>query len=161
MHHDTNGDAPTRPELVAWIGDWMGRELDLRGAPVTPERPFVAYGMDSIHATMLVGDLEEHLGRRLTPTLTWDHPTVGALADYLAPAAAVAPAAADPRALLARVDELSDAAVDALLAARLPNASAHNAQAPNASMPNAPRPNVPPPNGVAGGVPLGAAASRA
>jgi acyl carrier protein len=32
---------------------------------------------------MLVGDLEEHLSRRLSPTLAWDHPTIDALATHL------------------------------------------------------------------------------
>lgn len=100
MPHDTSTPSPdaspqSQADRAAWIRDWMARELDLRGAAVADDRPFVAYGMDSIHAMMLVGDLEEMLGRRLTPTLTWDHPTVGALAAHLAPeAAAAAPVAA-------------------------------------------------------------------
>lgn len=73
----------TTGELAEWIGDWMHRELELRGDRVDVERPFIGYGMDSIHATMLVGDLEERLGRRLSPTLTWDHPTISALVRHL------------------------------------------------------------------------------
>ena len=80
----------TRPELTAWIGEWMERELGVAQDQVDAARPFVGYGMDSIHATMLVGDLEELLGRRLPPTLTWDHPTVDALARHIAPDAAPA-----------------------------------------------------------------------
>ncbi len=90
-----HGSTLTRNQLAAWMGEWMERELGVAREQVDATRPFVGYGMDSIHATMLVGDLEELLGRRLPPTLTWDHPTVDALAVHLAPEAAptAAPAA--------------------------------------------------------------------
>ena len=78
--------------LVEWGRDWVGRELGIDAAAVDADKPFVLYGMDSIHATMLVGDLEELLGRRLPPTLTWDHPTLTALARHLAPARHLVPA---------------------------------------------------------------------
>ncbi|MBV9880981.1 MAG: acyl carrier protein [Gemmatirosa sp.] len=81
----------TTDELAAWMDEWMNRELELRVERVDRDRPFIGYGMDSIHATMLVGDLEERLGRRLSPTLTWDHPTIAALARHLTTASVAAP----------------------------------------------------------------------
>lgn len=108
----------TRDTLAVWIGDWLGRELKLAPDDVALDKTFVRYGMDSVHAMMLVGDLEEHLGIRLPPTLAWTYPTVEALAGHLAETRATAPAATAPAArseLLARLDDLSEDEIDQLL----------------------------------------------
>lgn len=117
----TAGDARPPAALTAWISRWVAEELGLAAAEVEPDRPFLSYGLNSIQAMMLVGDLETHLGRPLPPTLVWDHPTVAALAAHLAdqPSADIpgTPAAipADAAALLAQLDDLPDDQVDALL----------------------------------------------
>lgn len=101
--------------LAAWIGDWIRQNLTLEGE-IALDDTFVGLGLDSVHAMMLVGDLEEKLGRRLPPTLAWDHPTLGAMAEHLAAdAEPVAPAPATPDA----VDALSEAELDRLLRERL------------------------------------------
>ncbi len=72
---------------------------------------------------MMVGDLEELLGRRLSPTLAWTFPTVEAMADHLvreAPAAAAMPPSTGEDAdILAHLDELSEEEIDRLLRERL------------------------------------------
>jgi acyl carrier protein len=109
----------TMEELHEWIRGWLGRELKLAPDDIAADRTFVRYGMDSVHAMMLVGDLEEHLKRRLPPTLAWTYPTVESLATHLANTheAVVAntptPAEGD---LLSRLDELSEEEIDRLLA---------------------------------------------
>jgi len=111
------GKMASKAELTRWIGDWIVKELKLPADKLEGAKTFVRYGMDSVRAMMLVGDLEDHLGRRLPPTLAWDHPTIDALATHLAqaPAAAAAAASAGKRDVLAMVDLMSDEEVDALL----------------------------------------------
>ena len=104
--------------LAAWIRDWISRELSLDPAQITPHQQFVAFGMDSLHAMMLVGDLEEHLGRRLSPTLAWTYPTVDSMARFLAEQPAE-PAAATDAEILAKIDELSEEQVTELLQKKL------------------------------------------
>jgi len=109
-------------ELSQWIGTWISRELKLSNSQITPEKTFVRYGMDSMHAMMLVGDLEQLLARRLPPTLAWDYPTQEALAKHLAGLAEPsAPAAAttDADDILALLDHLSEEEIDRLLQQRL------------------------------------------
>ena len=77
---------------------------------------FVRFGMDSVHAMMLVGDLEEHLDRRLPPTLAWTYPTVRTLAAHLAETSPELASGDD--ALLDRLDDMSEEEIDALLAER-------------------------------------------
>ena len=109
----------TSKALDEWIRGWLGRELKLAPEDIAADKTFVRYGMDSVHAMMLVGDLEEHLKRRLPPTLAWTYPTIEALAAHLAetsePQPATAPAAAEDD-LLSRLDELSEEEIDRLLA---------------------------------------------
>lgn len=56
---------------------------------VSPEKvdihqPFAEFGLNSVEAVNLVGDLEQWLGRQLADTLAWDYPTIEALAKHLA-----------------------------------------------------------------------------
>jgi hypothetical protein len=68
--------------------------------------PFSYYGLDSIDAVELAGELEDWLGQPVSATLTFDYPTVSAVATYLAakPASAPAADAADVQALLTELD---------------------------------------------------------
>ena len=122
MEHALQSNKASKTELIDWIGAWICRELKLESGQIEPGATFVRYGMDSVHAIMLIGDLEEHLGCRLSPTLAWDHPTIEALAEHLAqdidPPARPA-LHADKEALLARLDDLSEEELDALLAEHL------------------------------------------
>ena len=74
--------------LTEWIATWLRTELGLPEGPLELTVPFTRFGMDSVHALMMTGDLEEHLGRRLSPTVTWDHPTVDSLSTHLSTTAA-------------------------------------------------------------------------
>lgn len=123
-----NGDnAPAlglnRAELAGWVAGWISRELKIDRHLIAEDSTFVQFGMDSVHAMMMVGDLEDFLGRRLSPTLTWTFPTIGAMAEHLvqeAPAAATVPASTEEDAdILAHLDELSEEEIDRLLQQRL------------------------------------------
>lgn len=108
----SNSTAP----LVAWISNWVRSELKLTDSQIATDVTFARFGMDSVHAMMMIGDLEEHLDRRLSPTLAWDHPTIDSLASHLSagqPVSAAAAAAADD--VLARIDTMSEDELDLLL----------------------------------------------
>jgi acyl carrier protein len=103
--------SPSKAELAEWISAWIVRELKLDPARLDRDATFVRYGMDSVRAMMLVGDLEDHLTRRLSPTLAWDHPTLNALAGHLAESIGTSAVGE----VLAKIDQMTDAEVDALL----------------------------------------------
>ena len=71
-------------EIEAWLVDKIATQLSVAPGFVDPERPFVEYGLDSVQAVSLAGDLETWLGRSLSPTLIWDHPSIAALSRHLA-----------------------------------------------------------------------------
>jgi hypothetical protein len=79
-----------------------------------------------VTATILVGDLEDWLDLRLSPTLIWDYSSIDAMTEYLVDEKArqkstggadqPATGPADAREMLDNLDQLSDEEVDALLA---------------------------------------------
>ena len=72
----------------AAIHQWLITRLsELRSIPpgqIDDRRPFESLGVDSLLAVQLSGELEEYLGMSLAPTLLYDHPSIGALAEHLA-----------------------------------------------------------------------------
>ncbi len=54
-----------------------------------------SYGLDSVYAFALCGDIEDELGLPVEPTAVWDFGTISALASHLADLAPVSPAGQD------------------------------------------------------------------
>ncbi len=130
MMQDLSLDLNPVDSLKSWLIDWMAREMEIDHSTVDTSRPFLSYGLESMKATMMVGDIEAKLSLRLPPTLAWDYPDIDALATHLAElltaasSASAAPLAPEARAtaspgtiesLLARLDSLGDQDVDSLL----------------------------------------------
>lgn len=59
------------------------REMRLEAGTVATDRNLAEYGLDSIAALTIAGDLEDELGVELPPTLLWDYPSIDDLAGYL------------------------------------------------------------------------------
>ncbi|MFD9165298.1 acyl carrier protein [Streptomyces sp. NPDC059558] len=80
-------DRPTAAAGSVLPHEWLYARLSLylRRAPETidPTVPFAEYGMDSVAALSLCGDLEDEFGLEVEPTLLWDHPTVASLVGHL------------------------------------------------------------------------------
>ena len=74
--------------LSARIIELLSRELKMPAADVDPQLPLMQYGLDSIAALTIAGELEDELSLELPSTLLWDRPTIDSLADYLSQALA-------------------------------------------------------------------------
>ena len=78
---------PAPPRSAAEIQAWLVQQIaDLVGAApetIDPRESFDTFGLSSREAVMLSGDLEEWLGRDLSPTLVYEHPTLAQLAQAL------------------------------------------------------------------------------
>ena len=61
----------------------LSQMLNLRHESIDASEAFSAYGMDSLKAVQISGELEEFLGRELPATLVYDYPTVNALSEFL------------------------------------------------------------------------------
>jgi len=69
------------PGLVPY--DWLLDRLSLYhnrpAGTLGPTVPLAEYGMDSVCALSLCGDLEDEFGLAVEPILIWDHPTLESL----------------------------------------------------------------------------------
>jgi len=74
---------PTAVEIERWLIGKLAEELGLKSDEIDVREPVSSYGVDSMTALTLTGDLEEWLGLTLSPTLAWDYPTVASLAEHL------------------------------------------------------------------------------
>ncbi len=71
-------------QISAWLTEQIAAQLKIPLDRVDAHQPFVDYGLDSVQAVSLTGELENWIGRSVSPTLIWDYPTIAALAGYLA-----------------------------------------------------------------------------
>ena len=76
--------SPSEAELRAWLVKAVAAALDVVGTTLDTGRPFQEYGVTSAQAVSLSGELEEWLGRDLSPALLYEHPTIDSLSAALA-----------------------------------------------------------------------------
>lgn len=67
-----------------WLVNQLAEQLSLDAKTIKVSEPLTRYGLDSIDAVTMVGDLEDWLDLELPSTLFWDHPTIEKSARYLA-----------------------------------------------------------------------------
>jgi acyl carrier protein len=70
------------------IEDWLVAQIasmqKIDPEQVDVDEPFIANGLSSSSSVALIGDLAKVLGVTLPETLTWDYPTIAALAEHVA-----------------------------------------------------------------------------
>lgn len=125
---------PQSPNALRnWLLSQLAQRLELEAADIDPEKDLSEYGLSSLEAVNLSGELENYLTRRLPPTLLWDYPSVESLVEYLSsqnslptdPQAATGGSTSfnahppinpqQAQEILENIDNLSDAQIDALL----------------------------------------------
>ena len=79
-------------EIAAWFVSRLSAELGLIPTEIDTSQPFAYYGLDSVHSIRLTTELEAWLGRKMSPTLAYDYPTIDLLSRHLAEDADDAPA---------------------------------------------------------------------
>jgi acyl carrier protein len=82
----TQQNGHTEPVSRGWLLERLSGYLLRDPVSIDPTLPLAEYGMDSVAALSLCGDLEDEFGLVVEPTLLWDYPTVDALAAHLAQA---------------------------------------------------------------------------
>jgi myxalamid-type polyketide synthase MxaE and MxaD len=75
----------TDPELIqAWLVSRLSERLGIESHEIDIREPFASYGLGSTEAVSVAGELAEWLGRKLSPALVYEYPTIEALARHLA-----------------------------------------------------------------------------
>ncbi len=81
---DTQRKIPSTKAIQDWLVTQLSRLLEVEPQDLDIREPFTNYGLRSVDAVGLSGDLEDWLDRRLSPTLAYDYPTIESLARHLA-----------------------------------------------------------------------------
>jgi acyl-CoA synthetase (AMP-forming)/AMP-acid ligase II/acyl carrier protein len=84
-------DAPAKsqqksqsPEAIAsWLISKIARQLQVLQEKIDIGQPLANYGLSSLAAVSISGELQEWLGCELSPTLLYDYPTIESLVLYL------------------------------------------------------------------------------
>ncbi|MFF7591553.1 acyl carrier protein [Kitasatospora purpeofusca] len=72
------------PEAVrAWLVSRIAHFLKVPAEEIEPDVPLADYGLESVYAFALAGEIEDTLGVLVEPTLVWDVDTVNALTAHL------------------------------------------------------------------------------
>ena len=91
----TGESTRTEAEIQEWLISNSAPLVEIDPKNIDTKKPLEYYGMDSMQAMHLSGDLADWLGRQLSPTVVWDYPTIELLANYLAKNEAYVPSDQD------------------------------------------------------------------
>ena len=73
----------TVEQLRGWLRDWVAATTGLPVEEITGAKPMENFGLSSRDAVVLSGELENLLGVQLDATITYEYPTIDALAQRL------------------------------------------------------------------------------
>ena len=80
---DAREKPPTTAEIESWLVSYLAELLVIEADEVDVTIAFERYGLGSLAAIGLTGDLEEWLGYELDPTLLDAYPTIKEIALHL------------------------------------------------------------------------------
>jgi acyl-CoA synthetase (AMP-forming)/AMP-acid ligase II/acyl carrier protein len=75
-------------EIEAWLREALAVTLAVSATTIDSTRPLAEYGLNSIGSVDLIVALEHWLGRSVSYSVIWSHPTLAALSAHLAEASA-------------------------------------------------------------------------
>ncbi|MFD5572531.1 acyl carrier protein [Streptomyces cadmiisoli] len=72
------------PDLEGWLTERVAFHLHRSPREIDPDTPLADYGIDSVAAISICGEIEEHFRLAVAPTVAYDYPTVHAIGGHLA-----------------------------------------------------------------------------
>lgn len=80
----SNSSMSNQTTVENWLKAQLADQLSLDAESIKVTEPLTRYGLDSIDAVTMVGDIEDVLDEELPSTLFWDYPTIAKSAQFLA-----------------------------------------------------------------------------
>ncbi|WP_067574788.1 acyl carrier protein [Nocardia acidivorans] len=66
--------------VTKWLTDAIASYVNVTPQSLDVDISVAEYGLDSVNAVTLVGDIERAFGLSLEPTFVWDYPTIREMA---------------------------------------------------------------------------------
>ena len=76
-------NAGIRAALMEWLVVQVASALEMPSDAVDVGRNLEDYGLDSMQAVGLTGDLQSWLGIEIPPTAIWDHTTIESTCEFI------------------------------------------------------------------------------
>ena len=70
-------------DLKEWLIDHIADYVQLTPLQIKSDVPLAEFGLDSVYALTLAGEIEDYLGIVVESTLLWDFPTIDSLTEAL------------------------------------------------------------------------------
>jgi len=77
-------DVRTEAEIRQWLIARLSDRLQLPVDQIAVDQPIASFGLDSMQSVVLIGELEDFLGRRFDANPLIDHPSIERLSRFLA-----------------------------------------------------------------------------
>ncbi len=81
---DESNLAEVTDDIVQWMNEWLVARASVPPDDLAPDTPFAVYGLDSMTAVEMSGELEDWSGVNVTPESAFAHPTVADLSGFVA-----------------------------------------------------------------------------
>lgn len=79
----TISNAATIVEIQNWLINKVSSQLNISSSDIDITSELATYGLDSMDAVMISGELEDALDIELASTILWDYPTIESLSTFL------------------------------------------------------------------------------
>ncbi len=84
LQNSSSAEATSSVKAIqTWLVDQLAEVLSIDPGTIDVKQPLTRYGLDSIDAVTLVGDLEDWLDLELPSTLLWDYPSIEKASAYM------------------------------------------------------------------------------
>ncbi len=82
---ETENNEPLSEEVIRqWLVKRLAKQVKVDPSAIDTAKKFDQYGLDSIVAVRVSGDLEKLVEQRLSPALLFEHPSIDELSAHLA-----------------------------------------------------------------------------
>jgi acyl carrier protein len=69
--------------VESWMSQWLITRAGVQPSDISLEKPFADYGLDSMTAVEMSGEIEDWSGIELTPIVAWNYPTISRLSGFI------------------------------------------------------------------------------
>lgn len=70
-------------EVNHFILSKVAETLNAKAEDINPDEEFISLGLDSMHAILLIDEIEKKFGIEINPHSFWEHPTINSFAASL------------------------------------------------------------------------------